>query len=337
MVQIQIVTWNSRKFLPYCFESLQKQTYNDFGVLIIDNASTDGTIEYIKQFPTFQIVRNTSNKGFSYAHNQGFALAKNCSHALIMNPDIILEPTFLEELMRAIESESNVGSVSGALMRAHFGDEEINEVLKTKTYDTCGLEVGFPHRFYNVDDPLVCGAHKKEEVFGLSGALCLFNLSALRRSAVSYTKNGREYQEIFDEDFFAYKEDIDIAWRMKLFGFRALYMPSAVAYHFRSVKQKRNIFDLSRDHRSRSFLINYLSYRNHIWMLIKNEHAVNLFLYAPLIILEEIGKFLYLLFFNPKVLIAWISITRKIPLMMRKRQQVMQHALLSAREIRRWL
>ncbi|MFN3301467.1 MAG: glycosyltransferase, partial [Patescibacteria group bacterium] len=105
-ISIQIVTWNSRKFLSECLNSIFNQTYKDFSILIIDNASNDGTIEFIKEnYPTLNILRNSKNLGFATAHNQGLRLFENSPYVLLINPDVILEKDWLEKILSVIEKD----------------------------------------------------------------------------------------------------------------------------------------------------------------------------------------------------------------------------------------
>jgi len=98
-VSIQIITWNSLRFIFDCLESLMRQSYRDFSILIIDNGSDDGTVEFIRsQYPTVSVLQNFKNLGFAKANNQGIQLAKG-DYVLVMNPDVILDNDFLQQLV----------------------------------------------------------------------------------------------------------------------------------------------------------------------------------------------------------------------------------------------
>jgi len=118
-VTIQIVTWNSMKYLPTCLKAIFDQSYKDFQVLVIDNNSMDETVDFIrKNYPEVAIFQNKKNMGFAKANNQGIKLLHS-PYVLLCNPDIILEPDWLEKIMTNIESGeySNIGSFGGKLLK----------------------------------------------------------------------------------------------------------------------------------------------------------------------------------------------------------------------------
>lgn len=331
-VLIQIVSWNSYKFLPDCLNSIFNQTYKNFSVLIIDNASTDGTIEFIKEnYPMIMILRNNKNLGFATAHNQGMKLFKNYPYILIANPDIIFEKDWLEKILSVIERDKKIGAISGKLLKIYTSEPEINEKVKTKIIDSAGIKVSRWRRFINRGEgELDHGQYdKKEEVFGFSGACVL-----CRRQALEDIKIDGEY---FDEDFFSYKEDIDLSYRLRWRGWKIIYFPEAVAYHYRQVSgEKKRISEIIKERKNRSPLVRYLSYRNHLFLLIKNESFINFLKDLPWILFYELGKFLYLLFFEQKTFKAFFEIFKKLPKMLKKRKYILENRKVDSKIIRKW-
>lgn len=341
-VSVQIVTWNSMKYLPTLMASFAAQTFRDFSILVIDNASSDGTVEFLRQkYPEVTILRNFRNLGFSAAHNQGikYALAawkditRDDRYVLVTNPDVIFTPTFLENLVTAAETRPEAAAFGGKLLRVScVGEDGMEEEIRTKTIDSTGLRVFKSRRL--VDR----GAGEEDtgqyddncEVFGVSGALAMYRASALEVIKVQ--------NEYFDEDFFAYKEDGDLAWRLRLSGFSARYVPPAVAYHFRRAagKEKAKIWEFLRNRRTKSNAVNQFSYRNHLLMLVKNEQWGNLIRHLPWIGVYEGGKFFSLIFWEPKTLRAVINFWRFCPRMMEKRGLVMAKRRVSAQAMRKW-
>src|SRR5512141_457663 len=124
-VAITIVTWNSMKYLPEALASIAGQTFKDRTLLIIDNASTDGVVEFVRErYPDAVILRNSKNLGFARAHNQGIAYAK--AHlqpedgelfVMVTNPDVVLEPDYIEQLMDQMVRRSEAGSAAGKLLK----------------------------------------------------------------------------------------------------------------------------------------------------------------------------------------------------------------------------
>ncbi|MBU4331546.1 glycosyltransferase family 2 protein [Patescibacteria group bacterium] len=324
LITIVIITWNSRKFLPYCLESIFEQTFKDFSIIIVDNGSTDGTVEYIKQeYPMATCLKNFKNLGFCRANNQGIHLAKG-EYVLLCNTDIILKNDFLKNAMKTIESDKNIASVGGKLLKAKWDSEELPKPIKTDIIDSCGLRVLKSHhvveRGENEKDEDQYS--KPEEIFGISGALML-----LRKSALEDIKYKEEY---FDENFFSYKEDVDLDWRFRLAGYISRYNPQAHAYHFRGVSK-------GDDRKTRSKLINQLSYKNHLLSLLKNLTFANLVFYFPFIFFYELKKLVYVLLFEQSTFPGLFKFFSQLGETLDKRRFIMKGKQVSDKEIRGWI
>ncbi|MCX7779141.1 MAG: glycosyltransferase family 2 protein [Patescibacteria group bacterium] len=363
-VAIQIVTWNSLKFLPDCLKAIKAQTYQNFSILIIDNASQDGTREYLqKNFPEINILRNNRNLGFATAHNRGLRLNQGDDYILVINPDIILEKDWLEKILPIIEEDREIGAIGGKLLKIYTSDFELEEKVKTKIIDSTGLKIFKSRRVIDRGEgELDCGQYnKKEEVFGLSGACVLYRRQALEDIKIIINKKKsntnpqiskdeylcekfiidgkvkRECGEYFDEDFFSYKEDVDLSWRLRLRGWKIFYYPQAIAYHYRQVySQGKKIKEIIKRRKEKSPLVNYLSYRNHLYCLIKNDFFINFLKDLPLIIFYELKKLFYLFFFEQKTLKGWWEILKNLPKIIKKRKYIMKNKKISSQEIRKW-
>lgn len=341
-VSINIVSWNSMKYLPELMRSIREQTFRDFSVLIIDNASTDGVVDFLREeYPEVTVLRNFNNTGFAPAHNQGikyaFAAWRNepleKHYVLVTNPDIIFTPKFLETLVGQADATPEVASFGGKLLRAmRAGEGAFIETVRSDVIDSVGLRVMRNRR--SVDRGQ--GEHdtgqydRDTKIFGVSGALVLY-----RAQALEVVRVGEEY---FDNDFFAYKEDTDLAWRFQLLGLHSRYVPEAVAYHFRRAggKEKSGPFEMLRNRKTKSPFINYLSHRNHPLMLVKNEHFTNLLLHAPWIVPYELVKFFSILIFEPRTLRAVKDFWKMLPRMLKKRSVIKSKSRVPASEIRKW-
>ncbi len=339
-VAVNIVTWNSMKYLPEALASIFSQTYRDFFVLIIDNGSTDGTPKFVREnFPQAGVLQNVRNLGFARAHNQGIVYAKTHLDpaageplVLVTNPDILLEPDFLEKLVAEMDARPEAGSAGGKLLKVQWSAGEIKEPVRTNIIDSTGLRLTRSRRAYDRGaGELDTGTGGRvEEVFGLSGAVALYRLEALEDAACR--------GEYFDEDFFAYKEDLDLAWRLRLRGWPAFYAPAARAYHFRTAagRAKASWKEIIVGRRDRSATVNFLSYRNHLLLLLKNEQAANHLLHLPLIWFYEIRKLFYILFREPSTLRGLVSYFKLAPRMLAKRRVIMSRRRVRARDMRRW-
>ncbi|MCK4968463.1 MAG: glycosyltransferase family 2 protein [Candidatus Aenigmarchaeota archaeon] len=333
-VLIQIVTWNSLRWLHDCLDSIFAQTYRDFSVLLIDNASHDQTIEYLQQqWPEIGIFHNYKNIGFSAGHNLGIKLTKQFDYLLVMNPDVILQPDCLAKLVQAIESDQSLSSVGPKLFKFRLDKDNPNYKIKTDILDSTGLKILTSRRVINrgESEKDIGQYNQIEKVFGFSGSLVLYRYQALKDIKIN--------DEYFDEDFFAYQEDIDLSWRLLHRGWNALYLPEACAYHFRHLagKEKFNLWQKIKQQYHRPSLLSFYSYRNHLLVLLKNDHFTNLFKQIIRIKFYEMGKFLVLLLLKPAVLAKSLcSFFRLMPRMLKKRRQIMRRSKLTSEQARSW-
>lgn len=343
-VSIHIVAWNSMRFLPDLFKTLAEQTYTDFQVLVIDNGSTDGVEAFIRaHYPQTIFLRNARNLGFSTAHNQGIRYAlehwpkDSNAHQFILvtNPDILLSSTYVESLMNAVDAFPTVGSFGGKLRRAfgeHVNDETLQEIVRSDLIDSTGLH---GHKNCTVTDR---GAGQMDrgqfdeakEVFGISGALALYRASAL--------EDVRFEDEFFDQDFFAYKEDVDLAWRLQQAGWGARFVPEALAFHYRGMygPEKMSWWQCILHRRKKSLIRNYYSTRNHWLVLVKNIRVLNAILAAPRLLCLEGCRLFYTLVFEPRNARAVFDAMRLIPRMLKKRFAIMKKCKQSAKNMRVW-
>jgi GT2 family glycosyltransferase len=251
-VSVTIVTYNSGRFIKRCLESVLAQKYLSKEVIVIDNASTDGTVDILEQFEDrCQIVYNDENVGFAAAQNQAIALAAG-DWILTLNPDVLLLPGFIQALVNAGHIHSRIGSVCGKLLtiRASFDIPDKPLVDSTGIYFTPML------RHLDRGSQQVDNGHflKYEYVFGATAAAALY-----RREMIEHVSMAGEF---FDPDFFVYREDADVAWRAQLLGWRCIYTPHARGYHVRKV--------LPGNRRALPPIINMHSVKNRFLMRIKN-------------------------------------------------------------------
>ena len=341
-VVISIVAWNSMQHLPEALASVAAQTFHDLSLIVVDNASSDGSAEFVREkYPQAMVLRNAKNLGFARAHNQAIAYARTRLqgdgdlYVLVMNPDAVMEPEYLRTLVEHMERRPEMGSATGKVKRMVRSQEETSiEGERTDMLDSTGLMMAKSRRVTDRGEGVRDdgGAFaRSEEIFGVSGALALYRMTALED--VAYGKP----EEYFDDDFFAYKEDADLAWRLRLRGWKALYVPSALAYHYRTAagagrSDFANLLNRSRKPK----IVNFLSYRNHFLLLIKNDSLSNAFLHLPWILWYELRKLPAMLLFEPSTLRAIPSALRLLPRMLRKRRFAMKNAAVKPREIRAW-
>lgn len=337
-VCVQIVTWNSIRYIGDCLESLERQDFTDFSVVVVDNASSDGTINYIREhFPTVTVLQNFKNTGFAKANNQGIAWAKG-EYVLVLNPDVIVEPDFLRRLISTADQHPAAGSICGKLYKlttqaVDTEDESgLRSAVKTTYFDATGLEVYRSRRAVNRGEgqPDTGQYEKTEQVFGCSGACVLYRLAALHDTVIN--------NEYFDTDFFAYKEDIDLAWRLRLYGWEAWYCPLAVAYHHRrfAVSSSRGLYRTRRMRSAISRQLRAASFKNHHLMLVKNEQLINIGMALPWLLAREIGLIGYSLIAEPFQWRSVVTFFQQLPSALRQRWIIKAHTKISPREVRKW-
>ncbi len=251
-VAVTIVTYNSARFIRRCLEYVLEQDYSRLEIVIVDNASVDETAEILREFEDrVRVVHNRENVGFAAAQNQAIALSK-ADWVLTLNPDVRLTPGFVAMMAASGEADPSVGSVCGKLLALSptFEIPEQPVLDSTGIYFTPALR-HFDRGSKAVDD----GRYEQfEYVFGATGAAALYRRTMIDDISVS--------GEFFDSDFFAYREDADVAWRAQLLGWKCLYAPLAVAHHVRSV--------VPANRRSLAPVINMHSVKNRWLMRIKN-------------------------------------------------------------------
>jgi len=315
-ISIQIITYNSEKWIKKSLDSVFSQTRKPIEVLVIDNGSTDLTIELIKtHFPMVRIIENNYNAGFAKAHNLGFRHLKG-DYVVVLNPDIILSADYIDEIVKSADKDENIGMVTGKLYR-------ITEDFKlTNILDSTGLIILKNRRVYDRDQGKVDKNqfNRPDYVFGCSGAAVLY-----RRKMLEDIKIGDEY---FDEDFFIYKEDVDLAWRAQLLGWKCFYTPRAVAYHARGWDPD------GRKRIPREIQIHSL--KNRYLMLLKND-SVGIFLkHLPWIITYEILILMHNLVKTPYLFKVWPKIFHLLAKTWAKRKQIMAKKVVSNKYMIQW-
>lgn len=314
-VSINIVNWNGLHFLRDCLVSIKSQTYGNIEVNIIDNHSTDGSLEWLeKEYPELVLVRNKVNEGFSRAHNQATRISSG-EYVLPLNFDIILSPQFVAEMVKAIEMAPDIGIVSGNLYALSQGEDK-------KIIDSTGVTVKGMFPADRGQTQLDHGQyHEIEYVFGASGAAPLYRRSMLEDVAL----NG----EFFDEDYYIYVEDVDLCWRAQLYGWKALYTPWAVGFHKRGATREQSA------EMGREYIL--LGHRNRYWSIIKNAILINLLRNMLWILIAELRFYVgHLLKGNYFIFRILPMVIKGMPRMLRKRKLIQKSRKVCAEYMERF-
>ena len=256
LVSVVLVTWNDAPYLRRCLTGIAQQRHPDVELIHVDNASEDGSVGEVRARSAgcVQIV-NEENRGFAAAVNQALRSARG-EFVLLCNPDAYLERDYIARIVEALDAAGEeFGMATGKLFRGRGYDIEPTEVIDTK-----GIRMTRSGRHFDIgqgmSEPRIANRESPvAEVFGVSGAAAMYRRSFIDGVSVD--------GEFFDEDFFTYREDADVAWRGRLFGWRALFVPDAVGYHVRTVTPKGR--------RMLSPITNMHSVKNRFLLRLKNE------------------------------------------------------------------
>ena len=209
---VVIPNLNGAGWLRDSIESVYAQTEQDFELIVIDNASTDESLEIARSYqgrPGYTLIENDRNTGFSYAVNQGIRLAKG-EYVALFNNDAFAEPTWLAELIKTAESDARIFAVSSLMIR-HFERELADDAGDYVTLLGFACKRGDGLKGSRYTNPC--------RTFSACGGAALYRKSILDEIG------------LFDENFFAYYEDVDISWRANSRGYRNVYCPTARCYH----------------------------------------------------------------------------------------------------------
>ena len=260
-VSIIIPNFNGKQFLTDCLNSITKQNFSLYEVIIIDNASTDESVEYIKDnYDEFTLIQNRENLGFATAVNQGIK-ASNAEYVFLLNNDTELEVECVSNLLNCIDNDETIFSVSSKMIQ----NQDRNLI------DDAGDEytiLGFTQKV---------GNNKSSELYRSKREI----FSACAGAAI-YRRGIFDIIGYFDENFFAYMDDVDISYRARIYGFKCVYCPDALVYHHVSATSgsKYNAFKIR------------LAARNNVYVPYKNMPWPQLILNLLFLLLGFLIKYL---------------------------------------------
>ncbi len=253
-VAVVIPNYNGMKFVKTCLDSVEEQNYDDLEIIVVDNYSTDGSYEFIKEnYPDVILKRMDKNYGFSIAVNTGIKMADS-EYVLLLNNDTEVDENFVSELVSKIDSDKNIFSCSAKMI--NYYDREIMD-------DAGDLYTILGWAFQRGIGRSIEEYCYEKDVF----ASCA--------GAAIYRKELFDKVGLFDEMHFAYLEDIDVGYRARILGYRNVYHPRAKVYHMGSATSgsKYNSFKVK------------LSARNNIYLVYKNTPAWQAILNFPFLCL----------------------------------------------------
>jgi len=213
-VAVAVLNYNGKHHLKRCFETLMKQSYTNYDVYMIDNGSSDGSIDYVREnFPWVKILALKRNYGFAEAYNKAVKILDNYEYIAFLNNDVEVDENWLLELIKTFLNDKNKNIVAvGSKILLYDQRNVINHAGGKITIIGAGIDIGLFEEDKNItSSPIETG-------FTCGGAMCV------RRDL--FLKLGG-----FDPDYFIFFEDVDFCWRAWLLGYKVLHVPTSIVYH----------------------------------------------------------------------------------------------------------
>lgn len=288
----------TEKYLPSFLSSLNKQTFKDFKILVFDNTDDGnaGNAEYIKNnFSSIEILSEGRNIGFAKAYNKMIkrAVEMGVKYFLTINPDMILEPDAIEKMIKTLDDDERLGSVSPKILKWDFLNNK-----KTNIIDTCGIKLKSGLRFIDIGQ----GENDKNQfnnidILGPSGACGMYRIDVLKNN-------------VFDELMFMYKEDCDLAYRLNLAGYKSKCVSDAVVYHDRTAQAKgESNFKIALNRKNKSKQVKKWSFLNQQIIFLKYWKSQN-FKNKIAIIIYELKIIIFIILFEQYLLKEFIKLWR---------------------------
>ncbi len=335
LVTIQLVVWNSERYIRHCLRAVKMQTYPHCEVIIWDNASTDRTHDIIRtEFPEYPLIEHSTNIGMWPAHERILERSRG-TYIVVLSADVIIDPYFVEHAVAAAERDLGIGAIQAKVYRYDHAQLTDSSYTTNRTIDTCGFAMTRGRKVLNIGHGQEDRGQfsREREIFGVEGAVPFFRRIAL--------EDVRIQGHIVDPDYFWYGDDLDLAWRTTLMGHRQMFVPNVIAWHDRSTtKDVENTGFLAYHVRRRKLrqrmpiIKRRLDWSNTRFTIIKNDHARNILRDIFPIIMREINVQGYAGLFEPAVLLEWGRFLRLLPRMLVRRRIVMARARCSADHVR---
>jgi GT2 family glycosyltransferase len=309
-VTVIIVNWNGAAFLERCVRALLDQTVMPHEIILLDNASSDASIEIVERFAAVRLIRSAENAGFARGNNLAIRTADVASEWIaLLNPDAFADPAWLESLLLAAESRPEFSTFGSKLVSA--GDPAVLDGIGD-SYHPSGRVWRNAHgvAVASVED-------HGSEIFSACAAACLY-----RRDAIDALGG-------FDEDYFCYVEDVDLGFRLQLAGHRCWYVPQSVVLHMGSATTGGQDSDFAVYH----------GHRNLVWTFIKDMPGALFWVMLPLHLLLNVASILLFSLRGRGALIlrAKYHALLGVPEMWRKRQHIQRNRVASLAQIWRRL
>jgi hypothetical protein len=304
-----MLNYNGKRYLYPALDSVFKNGYPNFEVIFVDNASHDGSVEFIRKAfghkPNLKIVENAKNYGYAQGNNLGLKYVNALSkYVVFLNMDVQVSKRWLHELVRVMETNPTVGAAQSKVLLLNEKDR----------IDSCGHFLDpLGYTYQRGEDERDCGQYENITYISYPyGASFIIRKSILSSIIIE--------GEFFDSSYFCYHEDSDVGWRLRLAGFQVVYVPSSVVYHAKGGTGFR--YDIKAK-KGPSNIVFHLT-KNRITTLIKNYSFTNLCKYLPILLCLEVSRAIIVLPFSMNHSIATFRaifyVFRNLHKILRKRQ-----------------
>jgi len=294
-----IVNWNGKHQTADCVQSLLEQNYSDLEIIVSDNGSTDGSVDFLQErfSSAILLLENGKNLGFGSAVNRGLEAAKG-GYLIFLNNDLVLEPDSIGEMVQLLQSDGETGAVVPKILYYE----------KRDTFNSFGVLIHYtgiacPNKIDQIDDPNL------DILETACGGIFMFPRKVYK------TVGG------FDEDLFLYHEDHDLSWRVRLAGWKIRVTPRAILYHHYKFNKGIKKF--------------YFSEKNRLYILIKNLEWKTLALIFPALLLIESAQWVHAILHGwlHLKLKSYFELAAHLPSILQKRRDIQARRKIPDREI----
>jgi GT2 family glycosyltransferase len=303
-VSVIVVNYNSGAFLLRCIQHCLRQTVLPDEIVVVDNASEDGSLAGVRELPRVTVLQMDRNIGFAAANNRAIERC-DAEFVVLLNPDAFPEPGWLAALLGAAQARPDAAAFGSRQMQA--GSEGVLDGTGDRYFISGQIRRDGYQVRCTVDDL------RPREIFSPCAAAAMYRMDALRASGG------------FDEDFFCYAEDVDLGFRLRLQGHRAWYVPDAVVWHVGSATTGGQHGDFA----------TYHGHRNLVWVFVKNMPSALFWVLLPLHVALNVASFLWLAA-RGQGGIAWRAkrdALKGLVRMWAKRQSIERHRRVTVAEI----
>lgn len=253
-----VLCWNNKDIISECLDSLINQTYKDKKIYVLDNASTDGSSDFIADnYPDIELIRSSKNNGFDEGNNiliEKSLQNKEVRYVALINSDLILKDNWTEEIVNYISNKHNVAGAQGATLD-YYNHKKVDSVHVYLADNLQSIQYGY-------NEPFTTNMKFPRKVFGVNAAAAIYTRDFIEKQPC---------KKFFDNKFYMYLEDVDISLRAIVSGRNNYYIPSAVAYHMGSASSKKRASDYAF----------FMTFRNQAALLFKNLSFLTIFKFIP--------------------------------------------------------